>query len=138
MLAVALQRHAERVESVGELDDAIGLAADAVGLLGKRSPFQPNGLSVLGQLYLTRFQLAGDSGDLLAAHEAYAQAVRRGDAALRTALLLASKGTIGVTLASLDVPGFGVDAASRRQAAGGASRAGRRERRRTRPRGRLP
>jgi hypothetical protein len=111
LLATALQRHAERMESARELDDAIGLATDALRLLGKRSPFRPTGLGALGQLRLTRFQLTGDSNDLLAAHEAYAQAVRRGDAAPRTALLLSSKGTIGVTLASLDVPGFGLDAA---------------------------
>jgi hypothetical protein len=109
--ATALQRHAERTESVAELDDAIRLAKDAVRLLGKRSPYRPTALGALGQLHLTRFQLTGDSGDLLAACEAHAQAVRRAGSAPRTAILLASKGTIGVTLASLEVPGFDVDAA---------------------------
>ena len=78
----------------------------------KRSPHLPVGLGALGQLYLTRFEMNGAPSDLLTAHHAYARALRRADsAAPRTAILLSSKGTIEVTLASLDVTGSGVDAA---------------------------
>jgi hypothetical protein len=111
-LATALQRYAERVNSPDRLEEAIGLLDGAARLLGKRSPHLPACLSVLGQVYLTRFQLTGDPGDLLTARDAYAHAIRRDDpAAPRAALMRSSKGTIEVTLASLEVADFGFDSA---------------------------
>lgn len=112
ILATALQRHAERVNSPGSLDEAVGLLGDAARLLGKRSPHLPVCLSAVGQIYLTRFQLGGVPGDLLAACDAYTRALRHADpAAPRTALMRSSKGTIEVALASLGVAGFGFDSA---------------------------
>lgn len=112
ILATALQRYAERVNSLGELDEAVGLLGNAARLLGKRSPHLPACLSTVGQIYLTRFQLDGVPGDLLAACDAYARALRHADpAAPRTALMRSSKGTIEVALASLGVAGFGFDSA---------------------------
>jgi hypothetical protein len=111
-LATALQRYAERVNSPDRLEDAIGLLDGAGRLLGRRSPHLPACLGVLGQVYLTRFQLNGDPSDLLAARDAYARALRRDDPAVpRTALLRSGKGTIEVTLASLEVADFGFDSA---------------------------
>lgn len=112
LLATALQRHAERVNSPDDLDEAIELLGGALRLLGKRSPHLPTCLGVLGQAYLTRFQLNGGSSDLLAARDAYARALRHADsAAPRTAVLLSSQGTIEMTLACLDVAHFGLDLA---------------------------
>jgi hypothetical protein len=112
ILATALQRYAERVNSTGELDEAVGLLGHAARLLGKRSPHLPACLSTIGQIHLTRFQQDGVPGDLLAACDAYARALRHADpAAQRTALMRSSKGTIEVALASLGVAGFGFDSA---------------------------
>lgn len=111
-LATALQRYAERVNSPDRLEDAIRLLDNAARLLGKRSPHLPTCLSAFGQIYLTRFELNGAPSDLLAASDAYARALRRAHpAAPRTALMRSSKGTVEVTLASLDVAGFGFDSA---------------------------
>jgi hypothetical protein len=74
ILATALQRYAERVNRPDRLEDAIGLLDGAGRLLGKRSPHLPVYHSTLGQIYLTRFQLSGDPGDLLVARDAYARA----------------------------------------------------------------
>ena len=112
LLATALQRHAEHVSSTAELDEATGLIGDAVRLLGKRSLHLPVAYGALGQLYLTRFELIGTVADLLAAHDAYARALKRADAAAPHAvLLLSGKGRIETTLASLELAGFSIDAA---------------------------
>ncbi len=112
LLATALQRHAEHVSSTAELDEAAGLIVDAVRLLGKRSPHLPVAFGALAQLYLTRFELNGTTADLLGAHDAYARALKRADAAApHTVLLLSGKGRIETTLASLELAGFSIDVA---------------------------
>jgi tetratricopeptide (TPR) repeat protein len=110
--AVALDRYAERVHSPVMLDEAITLLNEAVRLLGRGSPHLAACLSALGHTHLTRFRDNGAPADLVAARDAFARALRHVDPrAPRAALYRSSMGTIEVTLATLDVPGFDLESA---------------------------
>lgn len=105
--AAALNRYAERVHSPVMLDEAIRLLNEAIRLLARGSPHLAVCLSALGHTHLTRFRDNGAPADLLAAHGAFAQALRHVDPrAPRAAIFRSSMGTIEVTLATLGVPGF--------------------------------